>query len=276
MHPIEQHKKEIELRGMMVFENINRMPLYGEPYISPFLTIGVCHSGSVKLDYDMQPAEFHAKEVSVIYPNHMLLTHSSSTDYTATLIVVSGTLFEQWRKRLAYYGNHIYHKTPAFPLTTSQYEMMCLQVKLVKHILDDSSTMNSDLLVRALEMLSQMCDVFRSSVEKQVAERTLYGRFYDLLVRHYTESRFTDFYAKKLCLSPKYFGALIKKETGMSVNQCISAYVVLQAKNLLSTDRRLSVQQIALNLGFADQSVFSRYFKAETGMTPSEFRKKHS
>ena len=276
MHPIEQHKKEIELRGMMVFENINRMPLYGEPYISPFLTICLCHSGSVKLEYDMQPDEFHAKELSVIYPNHMLLTHSSSTDYTATLIVVSGTMFEQWRNRLAYYGNHIYHKTPTFRLTTSQYEMMCLQIKLIKHILDDSSTISSDLLVRAFEMLSQMCDVFRNSVEKKATERTIYGNFYDLLVRHYRESRYAGFYAEKLCLSPKYFGTLIKKETGMSVNQCITAYVVLQAKNLLSTDRRLSVQQIALNLGFADQSVFSRYFKTETGMTPTEFRKKHS
>lgn len=275
MHPIEQHKKEIELRGMMVFENINRMPLYGEPYISPFLTIGVCHSGSVRLEYDMQPAEFNAKEMSVIYPNHMILTHSSSTDYCATLVVVSGTMFEKWRNRLAYYGNNIYHRTPALSLTTSQYEMICLQIKLVKYILDDSSTINTDILVRAFEMLSQMCDVFRSSVEKQLAKRTIYGRFYDLLVKHYAESREVAFYAGKMCLSPKYFGSLIKKETGMSVNQCISAYVVLQAKNLLSTERRLSVQQIALNLGFADQSVFSRYFKAETGMTPMHFRKNY-
>ncbi len=36
----------------------------------------------------------------------------------------------------------------------------------------------------------------------------------------------------------------------------------------------LTIQQISHRLGFTEQSSFSRYFKASTGMTPSEYRRK--
>ena len=47
---------------------------------------------------------------------------------------------------------------------------------------------------------------------------------------------------------------------------------MIQAKALLLYQQRLTVQQIALRLGFADQATFSRFFKANTGLSPSEYR----
>ena len=41
---------------------------------------------------------------------------------------------------------------------------------------------------------------------------------------------------------------------------------------LLHVRRDLSVQIIADMLGFEEQSTFSRYFRRETGMSPTEFR----
>ena len=46
----------------------------------------------------------------------------------------------------------------------------------------------------------------------------------------------------------------------------------MEAKKLLFMRRNLSMQAIANLLGFDEQAIFSRYFRRETGMSPTEFR----
>ncbi|MBQ3733187.1 MAG: AraC family transcriptional regulator [Bacteroidales bacterium] len=48
--------------------------------------------------------------------------------------------------------------------------------------------------------------------------------------------------------------------------------VVAEAKMLLHMRRDLTIQAIADMLGFEEQATFSRYFRRETGMSPTEFR----
>ena len=79
------------------------------------------------------------------------------------------------------------------------------------------------------------------------------------------------FYADQLCLSPKYLSRLIKEVSGKSAPEWIDAYVMLEAKHLLKyTD--ISIKEIVFKLNFSNQTVFYKYFKAHTGMTPTEYR----
>ena len=79
------------------------------------------------------------------------------------------------------------------------------------------------------------------------------------------------FYADQLCLSPKYLSKLIKEVSGKSAPEWINAYVMLEDKHLLKyTD--ISIKEIVFKLNFSNQTVFYKYFKAHTGMTPTEYR----
>ncbi|MBQ9223214.1 MAG: AraC family transcriptional regulator, partial [Prevotella sp.] len=88
---------------------------------------------------------------------------------------------------------------------------------------------------------------------------------------HYRESREVRFYADLFNLTPKYFATVIKQQTGTNASEWISSYVIIQAKALLQ-QRQLTVQQVALQLGFPDQSAFSRYFKKNVGISPTDYR----
>ena len=87
----------------------------------------------------------------------------------------------------------------------------------------------------------------------------------------HTQERSVTFYAEKLCITPKYFSTLIKKQTGKSAAQWIDDYVILEAKNLLKFSG-MSIQEIAYHLNFSTQSFFGKYFKHQTGLSPSEYR----
>ncbi len=79
------------------------------------------------------------------------------------------------------------------------------------------------------------------------------------------------FFAEKANLSSNYFGDLIKHFTGQSPQDHIHQYIVRKAKEKLrQTD--LSVSEIAYSLGFDYPTYFTRFFRKETGITPTVFR----
>jgi len=81
------------------------------------------------------------------------------------------------------------------------------------------------------------------------------------------------FYARQLCITPKYLTTLIKRISGKSVSEWIDNYVILEAKTLLKYSN-MSVQEIAYYLNFPNQSFFGSYFKRNAGMSPSQYKAK--
>ena len=98
-----------------------------------------------------------------------------------------------------------------------------------------------------------------------------FKQFTHLLGEHFREERSVGFYARQLCITPKYLTTLIKRISGKSVSEWIDNYVILEAKTLLKYSN-MSVQEIAYYLNFSNQSFFGSYFKRNTGMSPSQYK----
>ena len=97
-------------------------------------------------------------------------------------------------------------------------------------------------------------------------------QFKNLLHKKIAEEKRPGAYASMLNISGVYLNEVVKAVTGISVSAFIRAQVVLNAKRLLLHTSQ-SVCEIADALGYDDYSYFSRLFKKETGITPSDFRK---
>lgn len=72
-------------------------------------------------------------------------------------------------------------------------------------------------------------------------------------------------------VSPGYFGEAFKASTGLTPFRFILERRVRRAKELL-LDRGIPIAEVALQVGFANQSHFTVNFKKLTGSTPSRFR----
>jgi AraC family transcriptional regulator len=77
--------------------------------------------------------------------------------------------------------------------------------------------------------------------------------------------------ASQAGLSPHYFSLLFKRAFGVSPYRYVLSARIHRAKRLLG-ERKMAISEIALELGFADQSHFSKVFKTFVGSAPGQYR----
>jgi len=103
----------------------------------------------------------------------------------------------------------------------------------------------------------------------------LYKEFKNLLEAHFHENQTTVFYASRLYITQHHLNIISKAVTGRTASEIIKARSILEAKRLLTfTDK--TITQIATDLRYFDSSYFAKTFKAETGMSPNDFKKEMS
>ena len=102
-------------------------------------------------------------------------------------------------------------------------------------------------------------------------EQQIIQDFQALLALDKNTLKSSSYYADQLNISKVYLEEVVKKTTRKTLSRTIKLKRVLKAKTyLLQTP--LTISEIAYKLGFDDASNFTRFFKKETGFTPSKFR----
>lgn len=107
--------------------------------------------------------------------------------------------------------------------------------------------------------------------EREARPRELFAEFKRLVHKHCARERNIPFYAAQLHVSPHHLSAVIKKIGGNSVMFWVNRATVQAAKILLNTKGMMNYE-VADRLNFPGAAAFSRFFKRETGMTPSAYR----
>lgn len=136
------------------------------------------------------------------------------------------------------------------------------------------------LIVRNIELLLDYCMRFyeRQFATRATANKGILMRFEELLDAYFTRNLSQEqglptvkYFADQVCLSPNYFGDLVKKETGRTAQEYIQDKLIDIAKEEILTGGR-NVSEVAYRLGFQYPQHFTRIFKKRVGCTPGEFR----
>lgn len=98
-------------------------------------------------------------------------------------------------------------------------------------------------------------------------------RFLQLVEENYHNNFSVANYADQLAISPNHLTQTVKLLTGKTSASIIHSKQIIEIKRLL-VHTALGVAEISDQLGFSDQSYFTKFFKKETGLTPLQFRMK--
>ena len=121
--------------------------------------------------------------------------------------------------------------------------------------------------------VTHMLDIFTQNISKYNDSKNpvLIQKCISYIHNHYKESLNLETVANIVHLNPSYFSSIFKKEIGLSFSSYLNKVRIDHSKLLLK-DTDSSIVDIALEVGFEDQSYFSKVFKNLTNMTPKKYR----
>ena len=143
---------------------------------------------------------------------------------------------------------------------------------------DNSDDAQDDIVRDYIRLILDYCNRFYARQFKEIAagKSDILTRFQQVLIDYYEQGKqrseglpSVKYCASELCLSPGYFGDIVRGALGESPKYYIRGFVVMRAKSLILSGR--SIDQAAEELGFEYPQHFTRMFKNSTGQTPREF-----
>ncbi len=91
------------------------------------------------------------------------------------------------------------------------------------------------------------------------------------IVKHYARHRSPAYYAELLDISPQHLSTVVARVTGHRVIDIIAQMLIVDAQTKLRCTE-MTIHEIATSLNFADISLFGKYFKRYTGVSPRQYR----
>ena len=262
----------------------SEMEIFRFPSRLNALIIGVGTEGETSLTSNLQEFRLKKDSLFIFSPKHILQVQSNNR-FKANLIVIAPDFLKRINidtKRMMplflQFGS-----LPCMELTQAESQSLRSFISMVEQELKGSETDFSSEIIGGLiaATIYKVGDILthylteHPEVDSPIHNRAeeYFRQFTELLGEHYKHERSVGFYARQLCITPKYLTTLIKRISGKSVSEWIDNYVILEAKTLLKYSN-MSVQEIAYYLNFPNQSFFGSYFKRNAGMSPSQYKAK--
>ena len=97
---LKTREKILKEEGIYIFDKISSKPTADMAYNSPYYAIGINHSGSMSIDFEMDTSDFERHDVIILYPQNTIVAHESSDDLCYTVIAVSKEMYGTMSNRI--------------------------------------------------------------------------------------------------------------------------------------------------------------------------------
>ena len=188
-----------------------------------------------------------------------------------------GTVFE---KRLTDYHFFSYNVNEALHTTEGEKQVLWQLMERIRTFISHrpQSALTDRIVQDYIVLVCDYCLLFyqRQFQTSSAQQSDLLAGFqkvltdyYDRQLQHRHGLPSVKHCASELCLSPSYFGDVVRNATGDSPTRIIQRFLINRAKSLMVGG--MTVSQVAEELGFEYPQHFTRYFKKHEGMTPSRY-----
>lgn len=266
-------------KDLLYIEDYNIPDMAYEPWKTDVTTAMIYIQGSADISINMKLYEVKAPAMVIMLSEHIMQLHNYSCDLKTTCLVMStrftNDLFTNANKTTSIY-NSVY-QNPILQLDETGSYVLSSYLKMMKDIIQFQSNpyrLDATKHLTLTLFFGYVHRIHAPENEKNGYANNIVNEFITLLKKNYKEKRETSFYAKKLCITPKYLTTLLKDITGKTVHEWIDEYVSVESKALLRSTK-MTIDQISDSLSFSSQDNFSKFFKRVVGISPTEYRKRY-
>ncbi|MDX6183875.1 helix-turn-helix domain-containing protein [Flavobacterium sp. Fl-77] len=241
-----------------------------DSYVMVFFTDG---SGIHEIDFD----KFEIKQGSLFVLQPGQIHHwSLSEDIEGFVIIFSQELYNLYfgQKKINDYNfYHSVHNRPEIVFKKNEIPKILPYFDLLIQENLQNNKLQVDMMLNLLDCINiEISRKYSETYSHQVHSYNIKINMFELLLEQYfTIEKLPSFYAEKLNITLKHLNRICNEILQKTATEVIVDRVILEIKRML-IDKELAVNEVAFKVGYEDYSYFSRFFKKQTGMSPTEFR----
>lgn len=260
-------------KDIVFCDNIRELPgIY--PVQLDMILIVVCIKGRLQVEINSKPYTIQKDEILFCGQNYILSNYMISLDFECKILGLSNDIIQQvlypnrdiWNKIFYLNQNPILRLNEEEISTFGKYyELAKTKFDKTKHRYYKESMI---ALIQAItyDALALLDDVVSTDINIMYQGELLFKRFIILLSEDRETNREVGYYAKILCVTPKYLSTVCKKQSGKTASKWIQEKTVNKIRYLLKNSEK-SIKEISDELNFPNISFFGKYVKEHLGMS---------
>lgn len=244
-----------------------------------FYQIVLVNNGTMTLRAGEQNIDLRASQIVVFTPYQLLQRVSQSSDVEVEGVLIETRFFESMRSldretdvpmpQVPAVGNRVYE------LNDTQLDAFRQLLQQVRMAIRQNHVYKTEII----KSLLHVCLLFINELPYQSNVPThdfkhkenIFKIFIHLAHSNFKRERQIRFYADKLNITTTYLSRTVREVSGATVGDHLSLLTYGEACQLLrQTD--MTIGEISDELHFADQSAFTKFFKARMGISPLSYR----
>ena len=256
---------------LLILKNASYKDSINEPRKVDVTTFILMDKGESRAIVEGKEYQLQAPCLAVVMPNQTYCLLEASDDLEVRAIIMSNNFT---LNLMSSNLNNMILENPVIDISSDIISFNTYYNVLLHTV---RSSFKSSHLESAKHLTMSMLYFYAQKLEhleKDKKKREIvFDRFCDDVRKFYKINRSIPFYSGRLAVSSKYLNDIVKEKTGITANEYIDRQTIIECKALLSSTD-MSILKISLMMHFPSYSVFGKFFKRMTGMTPTEYREK--
>ncbi|MBN8783761.1 MAG: AraC family transcriptional regulator [Sphingobacteriales bacterium SCN 48-20] len=260
--------------------NTGMAPIYD---VLSFYKITFITHNAGRLKYGRDYYDYNEGSMLFLAPNQLV----GSTDYNSKtycyilLIHPDFLLGHPLATKIRQYGYFAYSANEALHLSDSERKtILSIYENMEQELNSRVDEFSQEVMIAQIELLLSYVNRFykRQFITRKVVNDDILQKTETILDDYFNNLRSlqqglptVQFLSQQLNLSPGYLSDMLRSLIGLNAQQYIHEKLIGKAKERLTTTK-LSVAEIAYELGFEHSQSFSKLFKNKTNQSPLEFR----
>ena len=271
--------------NVVVARNIDNLPESNQMIRLNLFIIVTCIEGKLQLSVNGKGYQLQTGEAFICLPTMILSRLLFSAGHHISMIGFSTGFLQRTMKKeadttalMSYIFKYpIQYASKEGRITNVEYYENLLSAKLK----NNSTHYQKEILQHLFSALFfEIMSVLYNNMDKGVNPEKkseikqpslVFRRFMEELTQDNGMHRTVNYFADRLCYSPKYVSSVVKQVSGRTAMEWINEYTIEQIKHRLKFSEK-SVKEIAEEFNFPNQSFFGKYVKAHVGMSPARYR----
>lgn len=237
-------------------------------------------SGELHIHINYQEYTLRKNTAMQFTKDDILLNISHSLDFAGYLLLISSEFRMEIQRVTSGVRMQKAHQLkrayPILELDEEEFHRAVEHIRRMQSYISDDAHLHRTLILRNevmnlyLNLDNNRCKKYGDGEIHLTRSELLRERFREMLVEQCCRHRDVAYYARELCVTPDYLSRVVREYDGSSAMKWIANAVVMEARYLMRQSGK-TINEIALELNFPDQSTFGKFFKRYTGVSPVNY-----